>query len=70
MTRRLNSESKLPGMTATREWVSPDNLSEEARRIGKLRRLRDEEIRNAERQIENIEGLIRTVDRARRRKLK
>jgi len=68
--KRVQSESKLPGMTATRSWDAPDNLSDEARRVGKMRRLRDEEIKNAERQIESIEGLLKTVDRARRRKLK
>ena len=68
--KRVPSESKLPGMKATLNWDVPDNLSPEARRIGEMRRLRDEEIKKAERQIESIDGLLRTVDRARRRKLK
>jgi hypothetical protein len=68
--KRIASESKLPGMTATRSWDSPDNLSDEARRVGAAKRIAREDFERTMRQIESVEGLLRTVDRARRRKLK
>jgi len=68
--KRVPSESKLPGMKATRSWDAPDNLSDEARRVGAAKRQAREDFERTMRQIENIEGLLRTVDRARRRKLK
>ena len=65
--KRITSESKLPGMKAARDWETPDNLSEQARVVGAVRRKTREEIAKVESQIENLEGLLRTIERGRRR---
>ena len=46
--KRINSESKQPGMKATRDWDAPDNLSDEARAVGAVRRREREEIARVE----------------------
>ena len=77
--RRLQSESKLPGMQATRHCpgcgarMPADGnvrcihclpaLSREAREVGEARRHEREEIAKAERQIENLTILIKRMKR-------
>ena len=65
--KRITSESKLPGMKATRDWESPDNLSAQAKTAGAAKRREREELARMDREIEGLEGLLRTIDRGRRR---
>jgi len=77
--RRLDSESKQPGMASTRRCISCGEplpadgsercsaclptLSEEARAIGEARRRELEEFANLERQLDNVSNLIRKIQR-------
>jgi len=61
--RRVESESRQPGMRATRQWRGPPALSKEARAIGEVRRREREEMERADRQIENLEALIKKLTR-------
>jgi hypothetical protein len=75
--KRVSSESRLPGMTSNRRCqcgtlLTGDGeqcidcrptLSARAREIGDLKRLREEEVRNAQRQIESLDNLLRKLKR-------
>jgi len=50
-------------MRATRQWRGPPALSKEARAIGEVRRREREEMERADRQIENLEALIKKLTR-------
>jgi hypothetical protein len=76
MNRRLDSESRQPGMQGNRlcfncgARLSPDGncacrptLSDRARVVGEMRRQEREQIEQAERQIHHLEILIRRLDR-------
>lgn len=58
--KRIGSESRQPGMPATRQWCRPE-LSDQARSIGEARRAELDEIEHAKRQIENLQLLINKV---------
>ncbi len=68
--KRIGSESKMPGMKASREWPSPDNLSAKARAVGAQRRREREEAERLISQIDNLTVLLRNIERQARRKLK
>jgi hypothetical protein len=61
--KRIQSESRQPGMQSVRQWDNRPELSRYARAAGELRRAETEEIRKAELQLENLALLIRKVNR-------
>jgi len=80
MVRRLESESKLPGMQCTRRCSNcgaplpidgnercddcQPILSDEARAVGEARRREREQIEEVERQFENVSRLINKIYRS------
>jgi len=79
MRQRLESESRLPGMHGNRQCLACGErleihefercttcrpaLSAQARATGETRRREREEIEQAERQIGNLQGLLRKLNR-------
>ena len=75
--KRVRSESRLPGMASNRRCqcgtlLTGDGeqcidcrptLSAIAREVGNLKRLREEEVKNAQRQIESLDNLLRKINR-------
>lgn len=77
--RRLDSESRLPGMRSQRRCIECNEpleffefdrcsfclpaLSEHARAVGAARRHEREQVERAKRNIKNVEGLMRKLMR-------
>jgi len=61
--RRVASESREPGMRLARSDDVRPELSDQARTAGEVRRRERAEIKEADRQIKNLEGLFNKLKR-------